>query len=223
MRLKSIFLLSSYLLLFAIFSSCTKAGKTIAIKGRVLNPINGKGIEGAQLRLLKLTPNGFQEKEKVAKSIETDVNGNFELDQLGLTRDFVLSSDNVKGNYRLGWYESGKLLTAESRIEIKKGKTTNIDYYALPFGQLRENVQNIIDPQPNDLMQYRRKAWFDKNYGSWTSYKVGLYSDNGSELQLVPMGTWYYETKLTRNGEDFYFYDSIFVNDFGVTTVIINY
>lgn len=206
-----------------IFSSCTKFGKTITAEGRIINPLNGKGIEGATIQLIKLTPNGFQEKENETKTIQTDVNGAFELNKLGLTKDFELYASDVKSHFRLGWAENGTLTNSLERIEVKKGKTSHFDYYALPFGKMREEIHNIIDPQPNDLMQFRKKAWYESNYSSWSNYIVGPYDNNGSDLQIVPMGYWYYETKLTRNAQDYFYYDSVFVNDFGVATVLINY
>lgn len=212
----------SFLILIAL-SGCTKFGKTITVEGKVMNPLTGKGLEGATVELIKLTPKGFQEKEKETKSVQTNENGEFEINKLGLTKDFVLAASNVNSYFRLGWAEDGKIINSGERIEVIKGKKSKYDYYVLPFGKMREEIHNIVDPHPNDLMQYRRKAWYDSSYGPWSSYILGPYDYNGSDLQIVPVGYWYYETKLTRNAQDYYFYDSVYVNDFGVATVLINY
>lgn len=50
--LKIIFGLS---LLFAL-STCTKFGKNVTVKGRVLNPITGEGIAGEEVWLMRSTP-----------------------------------------------------------------------------------------------------------------------------------------------------------------------
>nr|WP_294862689.1 hypothetical protein [uncultured Fluviicola sp.] len=42
------------LLMILIVVSCTKFGKNVTLKGRVVNPITGEGIEGAEVKLLKI-------------------------------------------------------------------------------------------------------------------------------------------------------------------------
>lgn len=39
------------LLVLILFFSCTKFGKNVTLKGRVMNPVTGEGIEGAEVKL----------------------------------------------------------------------------------------------------------------------------------------------------------------------------
>ena len=64
--------------IFLVFFSCTKFGKNVTVKGRVLNPVTGQGIEGAEVKLYKLV--GFYDaKHKAIQSATTDASGYFEL------------------------------------------------------------------------------------------------------------------------------------------------
>ena len=79
--------------------SCTKFGKNVTVKGRVLNPITGEGIPNVELELLRGTgglPGGY----KSVKSTKTDASGNFEI-QLDF-RGFA------KGVYQIHFIENGQ-------------------------------------------------------------------------------------------------------------------
>ena len=42
-----------YFIVIAI-ASCTKFGKNVTLKGRVMNPVTSEGIEGAEVKLYRI-------------------------------------------------------------------------------------------------------------------------------------------------------------------------
>ena len=71
------------LLLTGALFSCTKFGRTITVKGRVINPVTGEGIQGAKMILQRGTA-GLPGGNKTVKSVYSDADGNFELNKSGL-------------------------------------------------------------------------------------------------------------------------------------------
>jgi hypothetical protein len=63
-----------------VSASCTKFGKNVTLKGRVMNPVTGEGIEGAEVKLYRIA-GGYDSNYKTIKSATTDAFGNFELDK----------------------------------------------------------------------------------------------------------------------------------------------
>ena len=69
-----------FVLIISLLASCTKFGKNVTLKGRVLNPVTGEGIEGAEVKLYRIA-GGYDSNYKTIKSATTDASGNFELDK----------------------------------------------------------------------------------------------------------------------------------------------
>ena len=95
------------LIILLTFLGCTKLGKNITVKGRVLNPITGQGIEGVTLELLKGTL-GLPAELKSVKEVTTDANGNFEISKLSM-RGLSLGVGNLGDRYAIGWYQDGQI------------------------------------------------------------------------------------------------------------------
>ena len=64
----------------AVIVSCTKFRKNVTLKGRVINPVTGEGIEGAEVKLYRIA-GGYDSNYNTIKSATTDAFGNFELDK----------------------------------------------------------------------------------------------------------------------------------------------
>lgn len=61
------------------FSNCTKIGRNITVKGKVLNPITNEAYKGIDVRLLKSKDTDYYGGYKMIKSTISDENGAFEL------------------------------------------------------------------------------------------------------------------------------------------------
>src|SRR5690554_4303719 len=99
------------LLLFSIgFVGCTKIGKNVTIKGRVISPLNNKPIAEKKMYLYK---NNF----KTIKSTNTNVNGEFELSAARFGSIWAGVSYDYKEYYSLGFDYEGKYYSA-LKVEI---------------------------------------------------------------------------------------------------------
>ena len=105
MKLKYGILITSGLFLFLLFS-CTKFGKNVTIKGRVLNPVTGEGIAGAEVKMWKNKALSFSSSSKFVKMVKSDENGYFEIDKLGLSA-YDVKCDVSGDYYPLGWTKDG--------------------------------------------------------------------------------------------------------------------
>jgi len=109
-------------ILFALFCllACTKFGKNITIKGRVVNPASGIGIPDASIHLFKSgVPTEYNGSFKSVKDVTTDANGNYELNHLGGTSQYYIRLNHKENEYYLGTLIDGKYNQA---VEVKKGK-----------------------------------------------------------------------------------------------------
>src|SRR5690554_8203788 len=113
-------------LLLGTMNSCTKFGKNVTIKGRVMNPITGEGIAGATISASKITmelPGGY----KTVEQTTSDANGDFILEFKKSASDI----DVLTGNYyNIGWYQNGAIQPGYY-LPVEKGKTMKADFYAV--------------------------------------------------------------------------------------------
>ncbi len=194
----------------------------MTVKGRVMNPVTGEGIEGAEVKLLKIV-GSYDSNYKTIKSAITDASGNFELDK------YTWSSPVVRCEtgdlYQLGWTkDGGQTFIDNFELEVKKGKTTNADFYVVPYGNLILNIQNVNCGGSGDTMYFRKK-WlgFTDFEGSYSTPRTGCYSYTSPSAFQVPMGTYVYEMKVIRSGITSYVYGTIVVPETGVVTINIDY
>lgn len=126
------------LIILFTFLGCTKFGKNVTVKGKVVNPITGVGISGVTLNLQRTTaglPGGY----KTVKSTTTDANGDFEISKFGLNR-YELQCDIVD-YYPIGWYEDGEKANGTLyRLNVRKRKTRLISVGSV----LERNFRSIL-------------------------------------------------------------------------------
>jgi len=120
--------ISPYILLFLLlFTSCKKEYHAF---GKVSNPVTGNGLAGVKVEFFKFTgglPGGFEE----VTSALTDANGNYDLKHKK-TAGFVKLELGPE-LYLLGSLQNSTYQTA---LSLKRGESLNIDWHALPYGQL---------------------------------------------------------------------------------------
>ncbi len=61
----------SLLIILCLITSCTKFGRTVTVKGRVINPITGAGIQDAEM-ILQRGRAGLPGGNKTVKNVHTD-------------------------------------------------------------------------------------------------------------------------------------------------------
>lgn len=210
-----------FLLISLSLVACTKFGRTHTAKGKVINPITGEGIPNAQMKILKHTlglPGGL----KSVKEATSDADGNYEISKSGLN-SYSLRCELASDYYKIGWYDNGeKIATASSDLALKMGKTKNVDYYAVPYGEMTLTINNINCLGPADSMQFCKKYQFDDTFESYSTYRLGCYYYN-SEPFLVPIGSYIFKTKVTRNNLITYVYDTVLVSKSGIAHIQIDY
>ncbi len=188
------FLISFFILTTII--SCTKFGKNVTVKGRVMNPVTGAGIEGAEVKLLKVV-GGYDSNYKTIKSVTTDASGAFELDKYTWTKP--VARCEVGDLYKLGWTkDGGQTFIDNFELEVKKGKVINADFYAVPYGNYKIVVNNINCQGLNDTIIIRRTNQLESFLAiDWILTGCGGYNSSFSQ---APMGTVYTHYTVIRNG-----------------------
>lgn len=206
-----------------IFISCTKLGKNITVKGRVLNPITGEGIGGVELWLQK-TSGGLPGGYKTIKTTTTDENGAFEISKLGLN-GYYLTPGDLGDRYPIGWFkENGEMAEGTKfLLNVRKRKTMHVEFHAVEYGNLLINVENQNCEGPADEMKFQFKTQFDDDFGYFTPVFTGCFSVFPTEGTKTPMGQRIYKLTVTRSSGISYIYDTVFVNNTGTTTVNLFY
>ena len=195
--------------------SCTKIGRNITVKGRVLNPITGEGYEGATIELIKSENLQYNGGYKEVKHTLSDANGNFEISATRLGPVWIQAQT---GGYKLGWDYEGHYY---SMLKVDKGKVMHVDYHLVPYGEYRIKINNINCQGANDTLIINKtnqaNSFLDVD---WVLTGCDGYTTSWDK---VPMGTIHTKYTVIRNG-----ISNSFVEDFEVlpnqqNEQIINY
>ena len=212
--------MKAVLIILSVLVMLISCGKnwTKTVKGKVLNPVTGEGIANARV-ILQKEGSGVPSGLKTVEAVYTDANGNFEISSKKLkvnTAQVVLSLDDY---YSIGWKKDGNTY---STLSVKRG-TNEADYWAVPYGQIKLDINNINCQGANDSMQFCSKHQMENDYSNYSTYRLGCYSYLSTTPSKVPMGYHYYRTKITRGGMITFVFDTIFVPETGIATVHIDY
>ena len=209
------------LISFILLLGCTKFGKTYRVKGRVLNPVTGQGIQGAEVRIYKNTmelPGG----SKMQKSAITDSEGNFDMSKLAFRTDKISVYSFPGEYYPIGWTQNNG--QSFDMPALKMGKTMHADFYAVSYGNLILNINNVNCSGAGDVMNFHKKwVGFTDFENSYSSPREGCYSYTSPYPFQIPIGTYVYETKVVRSGITSFVYDTVTVAETGVSTINIDY
>ncbi len=206
-----------FIIIFSsVFMSCNR--KT-TLKGRVMNPITGEGIAGATISASKITmelPGGY----KTVEQTTSDTNGDFLL-------KFKKSASSIgvsTGNYHnIGWYQNGEIQNGYY-LPVQQGENMHADFYAVPYGSSKANITNVNCQGSTDTAYFKLKFTLDPGlYDYWSPPKVGCYSHSDETAAERPIGKYVWITKIIRSGNTSYQYDTVFVNESGVSVFNINY
>lgn len=200
------------IMLLTFFSGCTKFGKNVTIKGKIINPVTGQGIEGIELNLLRekaTISGGF----KSVKSTTTDANGDFEISKLGLN-SYHLRAQTGVDLYDIGWFQNDENITGTGgMLNVKRGKTMHVEYRAVEYGNLQINIKNLSCFDTNDELKIFRTHSLPDFYNSVPN--PAIYSgciDNVGSLYQAPMGLYTYNGTVTKNGVVTPISDSIYLS-----------
>ncbi|MBW7867653.1 MAG: carboxypeptidase regulatory-like domain-containing protein [Brumimicrobium sp.] len=222
--MKTIRTILGIILLLSLFS-CTKFGKNVTVKGRVLNPITGEGISGVQIILKRNTLGGapgFQSGgSKIIKETTTDENGYYELNKLTLSGS-VLMSAHIGDRHPIGWWKGGSYSSFQN-LPIDLGKTTHADFHAVPYGKLKISLHNVNCQGVNDSLIYKRTYVSFKNISVFQPFILtGCYNNEGS-FSKVPSGDYLIEWTAIKSGVSSYNNQVLTVHKEGQTSYNINY
>jgi hypothetical protein len=193
MRSILIFLAVSFVL-----AGCTKFGKNVTVKGRVVNPITGEGIPDIRVFMYKATNTSLPADYKTVKEDHTDSEGSFELNKLGLSKYYVKC--DIPGDYYIiGWEEKDEIsLFDKYTLSVKKGKRMYANYYVVPYGNYQLIINNINCQGPNDTIIINQTNQVNSFLGiNWTLTGCSGYT---TALEKAPMGTVYTHYTVIRNG-----------------------
>ncbi|PKR79885.1 hypothetical protein CW751_12430, partial [Brumimicrobium salinarum] len=146
--------------------------KKVTLKGRVLNPVTNQGIEGFTIAVSADTwelPGGA----KPVGETTSDTNGDFVLEFKKSGYDFSVYKE---GYYNIGWYQNGEILPGQLPVK-DKGKTMHADFYAVPYGELKLDINNVNCQGVTDTIWFRNK-WLGYTgfESSYSTPRTGCYS-----------------------------------------------
>jgi hypothetical protein len=212
-----------FLGMFLALSSCTKFGKNMTVKGRVLNPITGEGIPNAPVIMYRSTLD-YPSGSKRVKETTTDSEGYFEISKLSLSKCYVTCHVTEVGDYDpIGWEKTVPLFDAFT-ISTKKGKTMHADYYAVPYAHLQLDIHNVSCQGSTDQFKlYSEGTQTDLTNSGLMINEMGCYQFTASGYSKVPMGARYYRWEVTKNAVTTIFYDTLYLAEGEYKTYTINY
>lgn len=211
------------LFILICLNNCTKIGKNMTVKGRVMNPITGEGIPDIPIELQKTSkglPGGF----KTVKTIYTNENGNFEISKGGIDTYYLLV-ENLGNYYRIGWSTQGEEQgILGNKIKVKKRKVMYADYYAVPYGKLQIVIKNNNCFDVNDELSIFRTHSIQDFYSGVPNPAIytGCVNQVGN-LNKAPMGWYTYSGTVTKNGITTSISDSIYLEEDETEIWNINY
>ena len=185
------------LISFILLLGCTKFGKTYRVKGRVLNPVTGQGIQGAEVRIYKNTmelPGG----SKMQKSAITDSEGNFDLSKLAFRTDKISVYSFPGEYYPIGWTQNNG--QSFDMPALKMGKTMHADFYAVPYGEIKTSIHNINCGGLHDTLIFNRTYHSLSNVSVFQPFTLTGCINNNGGFAKVPSGDYLIEWTVIRNG-----------------------
>ena len=198
-----------FALIFMIALSCTKIGKNITVKGRVLNPITGVGISGVEIKLLRSQNLQYNGGYKAIKKVVSDENGNYEINATRLGPIYLIPGE-IGQNYSLGFSYEGQYYSMK---KVDKGKVMHIDYHLVPYGKLQINIKNTNCFDQNDQLRIFRSHSIPGFYDNVPNPAIytGCVDQQGN-LNQAPMGWYKYNGTITKNGVETTIRDSIYLD-----------
>ena len=216
---------SVLIIVVVLFSllSCTKVGRNITVKGKVVNPVTNAPFEGIEVWFQRTTnqlPGGY----KTIKEEITDANGEFEINATRIGGTQYIRLGDVKGNYRLGWYEDGEY-KGTSVKKVTKGKTMEVEYHLVPYGELTLDIQNVNCESVEDTMWFRSKTQFEDDFPSfWSTPRVGCYSYiSPSPNTNFIIGSRTYQVRVKRSGVETVTEETFFIEENELTVIQLHY
>ena len=203
--------------------SCTKVGRNITVKGKVVNPVTNAPFEGIEVWFQRTTnqlPGGY----KTIKEEITDANGEFEINATRIGGTQYIRLGDVKGNYRLGWYEDGEY-KGTSVKKVTKGKTMEVEYHLVPYGEVIFDIENINCQGATDTMWLQHRSQFEDSYPEWWAIpRSGCYAYTSPQpTNELYIGKRFFRLRIMRGGvETFEEYEYQILKD-EVTTVTLHY
>ncbi len=212
------------LFILTMILSCTKFGKNVTVKGRVVNPITGEGIPDVRVFMYKTTSTSLPADYKTVKEDHTNSEGSFELNKLGLSKYYVKC--DVPGDYyMIGWEQKdGISLFDKYTLSVKKGKSMHADFYAVPYAYLKLDIHNVnCQGSTDEFKLYSEGTQADPSKTGLMINESGCYQYTASGHSKLPMGARYYRWEVTKNAVTTIFYDTVYLAEGEYKTYTINY
>ena len=202
---------SWFALVLMIAFACTKIGKNITVKGRVINPVNNEPIAGITVFLFK------NYKYQTIKKTVSDENGYFELNAAHIGPVWAqVNYEDYHQYYNLGWNVDGNYYLSK---KVDKGKVMHVDYHLVPYGELQINIKNTSCFDQNDKLSIFRTHSISGFYDNVPNPAIytGCIDQQGN-LNQAPMGWYKYNGTVTKNGVETTIRDSVYL-DAGTTKI----
>lgn len=200
--------------------SCTKVGRNITVKGKVLNPLTGTTYEDIKVQLVRIKnlqlPGGFTE----IKHTHTDANGEFELNATRLG-DVWVQAQSGSDLYVLGWHQDGEYISSNFRTTAQKRKTMEVEYHLVPYGEYQIIVNNINCGGVNDTIIINRQNYTQTFLGN--DWIITGCDGAFTSWTKMPMGNIYTHWTVIRNGVSQSFSDTVFLDEGQQLTYELNY
>ncbi len=213
--------LSLFMIAVFLFTTCTKFGKNVYVDGYVRNAITGEPVPNVSLKLYRKQidwgdPLGTA--SKTLKSTTTDANGYYKAEHLSTPFNavYIQMGGGVEGGY--------VLVDGQNPTLIKKGKKNHVNFGIVPYGQLHWHIKNINCEGVTDTMWYKIKYQYDSDFLSiWSFPFTGCADITGNGTDKMEMGNHIIYMRIKRPSGTIYKYDTVFVNESGITNFDLFY
>jgi hypothetical protein len=206
-----------------VLFSCTKIGKNLTVKRKVVNPLTGEPFPGVKAELLVSGTLQLPGGGKEIKSTVTDENGNFELNKFSFKADKVRLGDAHGDYFTIGWYKDGEYISDGNTLPIKKGKKLNVDLHLVPYGEIKTSLHNVNCGGPEDTLIFKRSYMVSPTDNVFLPFTfTGCFNNDGA-FAKVPNGNYKLEWIVIRSGISNTFSHMLFVPENGQAFYNIDY
>ena len=178
--------------------SCKKS-RTLHFTGKVVNAVTGEGIGGIEMQLIETRgadlQDPFQTNLDAVEIIQSDANGDFEIEYTGWNRYgyYILTNLNSQTHKMIGWQGGG------DEIKTVELEEVNDNLEIVPKGRYRYDIKNINCFDDTDTM-HRELFWLLTN----TNYPNNFFWTGCHEKQGVSgkinVGDYRWDYYVIRNG-----------------------
>ena len=186
------------ILLISLIALSCKKSRTLHFTGKVVNAVTGEGIGGIEMQLIETRgadlQDPFQTNLDAVEIIQSDANGNFEIEYTGWNRYgyYILTNLNSQTHKMVGWQGGG------DEIKTVELEEVNDNLEIVPFGVRFLKTKNINCIDENDSANFDITYLLTNMISDNNFYWTGCVDGQG--VSSWSIGDYRYDWYVIRSG-----------------------